>query len=66
MLRVGRIFDDALLLQGGVSDEVTLSAYITAALLELGVQTSVSKPLLMSPKGWTLVVTDHSNSIQIM
>jgi len=56
VLSVGRTFDDALLLQGGVSDEVTLSAYITAALLELGVQRSVSKPLLMGPKGWTFEV----------
>lgn len=42
-----------LLSQGGVSNEVTLSAYITAALLELGVPTSVSKTLLMGPNGRT-------------
>ncbi|KAK2881192.1 hypothetical protein Q8A67_018460 [Cirrhinus molitorella] len=33
---VGTLFNN--MLKGGVSDEVTLSAYITAALLELGVQ----------------------------
>lgn len=35
---VGRLYHIEMM--GGVSDEVTLSAYITAALLELGVQTS--------------------------
>ncbi|XP_073673369.1 alpha-2-macroglobulin-like protein 1 [Garra rufa] len=33
---VGTLFNN--MLKGGVSDEVTLSAYITAALLELGIQ----------------------------
>ncbi|NXL85239.1 A2ML1 protein, partial [Alectura lathami] len=32
---VGKLFNNAL--QGGVSDELSLSAYVTAALLELGV-----------------------------
>ncbi|XDV32509.1 hypothetical protein PO909_003304 [Leuciscus waleckii] len=35
---VGRLYHIEMM--GGISDEVTLSAYITAALLELGVQTS--------------------------
>ncbi|XP_026137257.1 murinoglobulin-2-like [Carassius auratus] len=35
---VGKLFNN--MLKGGVNDEVTLSAYITAALLELGVQKS--------------------------
>lgn len=30
--------------QGGVSDEVTLSAYITAALLEMNMTATVSTP----------------------
>uniref|UniRef100_A0A9J7YQT8 Uncharacterized protein n=1 Tax=Cyprinus carpio carpio TaxID=630221 RepID=A0A9J7YQT8_CYPCA len=33
---VGKLFNN--MLKGGVNDEVTLSAYITAALLELGIQ----------------------------
>ena len=33
---------DASCLQGGVSDEVTLSAYITAAFLEMNVSVTVS------------------------
>ncbi len=49
--------------QGGVNDEVSLSAYITAALLELGVPNSVSTTPFIGPKRWTLV-TD--NSMQIM
>uniref|UniRef100_A0A8C2HYT3 Alpha-2-macroglobulin-like 1 n=1 Tax=Cyprinus carpio TaxID=7962 RepID=A0A8C2HYT3_CYPCA len=35
---VGKLFNN--MLKGGVNDEVTLSAYITTALLELGVQNS--------------------------
>ncbi|NWZ86915.1 A2ML1 protein, partial [Poecile atricapillus] len=34
---VGRLFNNAL--QGGVSDELSLSAYVTAAMLELGLPT---------------------------
>ncbi|KAI2656160.1 Alpha-2-macroglobulin-like protein 1 [Labeo rohita] len=45
---VGTLFNN--MLKGGVSDEVTLSAYITAALLELGVPKTVSKTLFMPPK----------------
>lgn len=52
-----------LLFQGGVNDEVTLSAYITAALLELGIQETVSKTLFMGPKRWTLV-TDKLKSVK--
>ncbi|XP_043114430.1 alpha-2-macroglobulin-like protein 1 [Puntigrus tetrazona] len=37
-ISVGKLFNN--MLKGGVSDEVTLSAYITTALLELGVQNS--------------------------
>ena len=33
---------DASSLQGGVSDEVTLSAYITAAFLEMNISAAVS------------------------
>ena len=33
---------DASSLQGGVSDEVTLSAYITAAFLEMNISVDVS------------------------
>ncbi|KAF4797275.1 alpha-2-macroglobulin-like protein 1 [Turdus rufiventris] len=36
----GKLFNNAL--QGGVSDELSLSAYVTAAMLELGLPTLVS------------------------
>jgi len=35
---------DGFSLQGGVSDEVTLSAYITAAFLEINASVDVSTP----------------------
>ncbi|XP_021233538.1 alpha-2-macroglobulin-like protein 1 [Numida meleagris] len=41
---VGKLFNNAL--QGGVSDELSLSAYVTAALLELGV--SPTDPMVSS------------------
>ncbi|KAL9823765.1 alpha-2-macroglobulin-like protein 1 [Geothlypis trichas] len=42
--RVGKLFHNAL--QGGVSDELSLSAYVTAAMLELGLPTL--EPVLSS------------------
>ncbi len=57
------VFALLLLSQGGVNDEVTLSAYITAALLELGIQKTVSKILFMGPKRWT---SHRSIKIEIM
>ncbi|OXB62495.1 UNVERIFIED_CONTAM: hypothetical protein H355_007659, partial [Colinus virginianus] len=42
---VGKLFNNAL--QGGVSDELSLSAYITAALLEVGVP-QTQDPMLSS------------------
>ncbi|POI29560.1 hypothetical protein CIB84_006690, partial [Bambusicola thoracicus] len=41
---VGKLFNNAL--QGGVSDELSLSAYVTAALLELGLPPTA---MLLSP-----------------
>uniref|UniRef100_A0A8C0BJ74 Alpha-2-macroglobulin-like protein 1 n=1 Tax=Buteo japonicus TaxID=224669 RepID=A0A8C0BJ74_9AVES len=42
---VGKLFNNAL--QGGVSDELSLSAYVTAAMLELGLSPTVR----MTPSG---------------
>ena len=36
---------DASPVQGGVSDEVTLSAYITAAFLEMNISVTVSQSI---------------------
>ncbi|KFO88730.1 Alpha-2-macroglobulin-like 1, partial [Buceros rhinoceros silvestris] len=41
-LSVGKLFNNAL--QGGVSDELSLSAYVTAAMLELGLSPTVRYP----------------------
>uniref|UniRef100_A0A8C3NEG7 Uncharacterized protein n=1 Tax=Geospiza parvula TaxID=87175 RepID=A0A8C3NEG7_GEOPR len=45
--RVGKLFQNTL--QGGVSDELSLSAYVTAAMLELGLPTLVRMD--PSPRG---------------
>ncbi|NXN39686.1 A2ML1 protein, partial [Rhinoptilus africanus] len=44
---VGKLFNNAL--QGGVSDELSLSAYVTAAMLELGL--SPTDPMVSSALG---------------
>jgi len=47
--------------QGGVSDEVTLSAYVTAALLETNISVSVSRVFQALMKKITIILCIRDN-----